>query len=498
MTNPRGLSLVGVTVCLAGCGFWTGYHVTSEGSSRRQLIGWSPPPADWFSPRFDDSSWPVSTEAIENLVPDERGPPSVYVRQRFDLGPNPEAVRQLTLQYRPEGSYVAYINGQPMGEASLGTYTLSVPPGMARASGNVLALAIHPSGTAVSMNAQLDGSAAAPQPSAIVKGPYLVNPTPVGITLLWETATAVSSLAVVDGQRYDGGGDRWHTVTVTGLESDRAYPYHVEAGATHSEEGQLTTAPPAGKRLRFVVFGDTRTGGDTHRKLVDALVAESPDFVVNTGDLVGQSVASEWETFFKLEYPLLLKTPLYPAMGNHEHDYGEEEDFARYFPLGNGKQFSGRVYSFDYGSVHLAVLDSNGELEDQESWLDRDLTAADTRGLVSFVVMHWGPACGCDGFKHGANDEANGVLKIAARHKIAGLFSGHNHLYERGVVRGVPYVVTGGGGAPLGETGRTASTQVTFAQNHYVVLDVLGRDVQLTAKSAQGAILDAAGLAPAR
>jgi len=493
----RALSLVGPTVYLVGCGFWTGYHITSDGTLRRQLITSAPPPPDWFSPTFDDSSWPTSTESIAALKPAGAALPSIYVRQRFDLGPNPESYQQLTLQYQPEGTYTAYINGQPMSETGAGTRTWTVAPGMARASGNLLALAIQPSRAQVSMAAQLDGSTESPTPTAIVKGPYLLRPTPAGITILWETATATPSLAVVDGQPYDGGDDRRHAVTLTNLDADRAYAYHVEAGGTRSEEAQLATAPLPGKRLRFVIFGDTRTGGDTHRKLVDALVAESPDFVVNTGDLVGQSVASEWDTFFKLEYPLLLKTPLYPAMGNHEHDYGEEEDFARLFPLGDPSEFAGRVYSFDYGSAHVAVLDSNGELEDQEGWLDRDLAGAEARAQLSFVVMHWGPACGCDGFAHGANDEAAGILKVAARHHVAALFSGHNHLYERGVDHGVPYVVTGGGGAPLGETGRTRSTQVTFAQNHYVVLDVLGRDVQLTAKSAQGAILDSAPLLPA-
>jgi hypothetical protein len=181
-------------------------------------------------------------------------------------------------------------------------------------------------------------------------------------------------------------------------------------------------------------------------------------------------------------------------MGNHEHDYGEEETFARLFPLGDASKFSGRVYSFDYGSVHFAILDSNGDLGDQSSWLDADLTGADARGQRSFIALHWGPICGCAGFQHGSNDDAGVVLDVAARHRVAGLFSGHNHLYERGVSRGVAYVVTGGGGAPLMSTGTIDSTRATFSQNHYVLVDVGADTIHLTAKSADGAIFDDASL----
>jgi hypothetical protein len=66
-------------------------------------------------------------------------------------------------------------------------------------------------------------------------------------------------------------------------------------------------------------------------------------------------------------------------------------------------------------------------------------------------------------------------------------------------VRGITYVVTGGGGAPLMATGTIASTQATFSQNHYVIVEMLGDTVRLTAKTAQGMMLDDAVLtAPTR
>jgi hypothetical protein len=212
--------------------------------------------------------------------------------------------------------------------------------------------------------------------------------------------------------------------------------------------------------------------------------------VVNTGDMVGESNDSEWQTFFNIEYPLLLTTPMFPTMGNHEHDYGEDETFARLFPLGDAARFSGRVYSFDYGSAHFSVLDSNGDLGDQSGWLENDLALADARGQTSFITLHFGPVCGCSGFQHGSNDDAGVVVEIAARHHVAVVFSGHNHLYERGVSRGVAYVVTGGGGAPLMATGTIGSTRATFSQNHYVLVDFNGQALHLSAKTPDGILLD--------
>jgi len=126
---------------------------------------------------------------------------------------------------------------------------------------------------------------------------------------------------------------------------------------------------------------------------------------------------------------------------------------------------------------------------------DGDLAGADARGLRSFVVLHWGPVCGCAGYQHGSNDEANVILKVATRHQVAALFSGHNHLYERGVTRGIPYVVTGGGGAPLNmDPGKIDSTLVTFKQYHYVLIDMGPDGVHLSTKGADGLVLDDAML----
>jgi hypothetical protein len=485
-----------VVALAAGCNFSTGFDLTSQGAPRRELVSSAPAPDGWTAPSFDDSGWTQTAAPVDTLTPATDGAmPTIYVRQRFDAGSAPTRYQKLTVSYAVDGTYMAYVNGHVMSPGAHGEQTLLMAAGMMPSAQNVLALEIHPRSVSVAMNAKLDGDQAAAAGTEIVKGPYLLRPAMDGVKIQWQTASPTTSQAIVDGQVYDAGAGDWHAVTVTGLEADHSYAYHVEAGASRTDEARFATAPPDGKRLRFALFGDNRTGGDVHRQLVEGLVQEAPDFLVNTGDMVGESTESEWQTFFDIEHPLLATTPLFPAMGNHEHDYGEDDRFQQLFPLGDTSQFNGRVYSVDYGSVHIATLDSNGDLDAQARWLDRDLADADARGRLSFVVMHWGPVCGCSGFQHGSNDDAEPVAKAAARHHVAALFSGHNHVYERGVRNGLTYVVSGGGGAPLQATGTIDSTQATFAQNHYVIVDVLGNDVHLTAKTAQGMVLDDATLA---
>jgi 3',5'-cyclic AMP phosphodiesterase CpdA len=271
----------------------------------------------------------------------------------------------------------------------------------------------------------------------------------------------------------------------------------VEAGAARSEQAALATAAQPGERLRFVVYGDNRTDGDAHRRVVEAIEAEGPDFLVNTGDLVDASNAGEWQSFFDIEYSLLLHTPFYPALGNHEADSGGGGRFAQLFPVGEKQRFGGRAYGADFGDVHLAVIDSNGDLGSQATWLDNDLAAARARNLKHlYVVMHHGPFSGGRMLLHGSNDEAREhIVPVARKYGVEALFGGHDHFYERGDSNGLAYFVSGGGGAPLHPAGSIAETKYAWSTHHYIVIDVFGTSAHATAKTVDGVAFDQIDLA---
>jgi predicted phosphodiesterase len=417
----------------------------------------------------------------------------VYARRSFDLGPAFGTYRSLTLDLEAAGRWVAWLNGVRMQGGDGGSATLNVPAGLLRARENVLAIELHATTPVSSLRIapRLAGDRRH-EDLRVTEGPYLLAPAPDAITVAWETGVAVSSSVVVDGRRFDGGNQRHHVVRVGGLAPSTSYRYHVETGAASTEEAELRTAPLTAERVRFVVYGDNRTNGDAHRRVVEAIAGESPDFLLNTGDLVASAREDEWRTFFDIEYPVLLTTPIFPALGNHETYSHGGEGFTQLFPLGDASRFGGRVYSADYGAVHVAVLDSNGDLEAQARWLDQDLTRAEKNGAKhSFVMLHWGPFSGRKAIMHGSNGAARSyVVPVARAHRVDAIFSGHDHLYERGSSGDLAYFVTGGGGAPLVRTGTCGETVHAASIYHYVVVDVSGSEVRVQAKDPAGVTFD--------
>ena len=496
----HGVGVAVVAACLSGCGGTTTRHLVAMGDEVRVAVTPPQPAARWSALGFRDDGWQRRAIAFVEPLDGSLMPADVTIRRVFDIGSDAALFRRLTLTFDPDAPFDVYLNGERLGHGEGGSdapLTLTPPPGLLRASGNVLGLAVHASApAALAIAPTLDGDAE-PAPAAagamVVRGPWLVAPTPDGITILWETDRPAASVAVVDGRSFPGGEGTHHVARIRGLLPSHAYPYHVEVADHASAAAELTTAPAdTSARVRFIVYGDNRTNGDAHRRVVDAIAAEGADFLVNTGDLVNASTRAEWQTFFDIEYALLARTPIYPALGNHEEDSGGAGRFAELFPVGDPALFAGRVYSFDYGSVHVAVLDSNDWLGDQAPWLEEDLSRAEAAGARHlFVVMHWGPFSGRRRLMHGPNmDALKYIVPVARRHHVDAMLAGHDHFYERGDDAGLRYFVSGGGGAPLTECGSIAATEVARSTHHYLVVDIAGDTAHVTAKDATGTPFD--------
>jgi hypothetical protein len=80
------------------------------------------------------------------------------------------------------------------------------------------------------------------------------------------------------------------------------------------------------------------------------------------------------------------------------------------------------------------------------------------------------------------------------------LLTGHDHLYERGEIDGLRYIVSGGGGASLyaitcGVAGKPAckvpdGMQAMFREHHYLVLSI-GKDaIEMCPRRANGTLLE--------
>jgi predicted phosphodiesterase len=292
-----------------------------------------------------------------------------------------------------------------------------------------------------------------------------------------------------------------HEVPLRGLRPGMRYRYQVLAPDIDPAGGTFTTPPLDPAPFRFAVFGDTRSGTSRHRQTVAAVARMAPDFVLHTGDLVGDGTRLEdWQTFFDVERPLLVNTPLVPVVGNHEilrplasglYNYRR---FVHVDPTGPAPELD---YVFRFANARFILAnaydDWTGPARD---WLAAELTRARREGPNDwlFVAMHWGPR---SAGVHGNNrllHEAR-VDDLLRRAGVDLVFAGHDHVYERGDDHGLRYIVSGGGGAGLyGHIHPHRATQVFASEHHFVCVDIDHDRLVLTARRLDGTILDQVSL----
>jgi len=361
---------------------------------------------------------------------------------------------------------------------------------------------------AIAMGCVLAGMVgeASARPAKMLKGPYLQDLAPTSITVMWQLDEIKPARVIVTGP----GGERVQEVaaariseaTIDGLQPASRYRYRVVVD-DRSWEGQFATAPPAGKDVpfAFVVVGDTRFGGEQHRRIVDRVVREAPDFVLGSGDMVDDgSRQDQWQQFFDIEGPLLRDHVYYPAVGNHDRQgRGRTADTYRsYFsvPEEGGTE---RYYAFTYAASRVLVLDSNiysFALTDQTAWIERELIAArqDPGVRHIFAVMHHPPFS--ISLHGGAKDLRERWAPLFEKFGVSAVFSGHDHVYTRAEHNGVRYFVSGGGGAPLypkrprSHPIDAAAVQKFERAFHYLRVAVTGRRVEITGIRIDGTAIE--------
>jgi hypothetical protein len=352
------------------------------------------------------------------------------------------------------------------------------------------------------------------------KGPYLQNVTPSGVTVMWHADPAVTGRIIVEGPGLPAGGKvidvvatRVAETPVEGLAPATRYRYRVElagnaaldkAGQKRELAGEFATAPEIGSDapFSFVVFGDTRSNAENHRRVMDRAAAEVPDFLLGTGDLVDKGdIESQWQSFFDVEHRVLRDNVIFPALGNHDRQgRGRTADnFRTYFSVPENSPDPGRYYAFTYASSRFLVLDSNSysfALTDQTAWIESQLVEArqDTRIRNIFVVMHHPPFS--ISLHGGQRDLRERWTPLFEKYNVTAVFSGHDHCYERAEAHGIRYFVSGGGGAPLYPRGPRPSAidkaaVKTFERVlHYLRVSVHGDQVEVSAIRADGTTIE--------
>jgi hypothetical protein len=271
------------------------------------------------------------------------------------------------------------------------------------------------------------------------------------------------------------------TVTLSGLEPGTRYQYHVGDGSSWSETSYFETEKSEMGKFDFLIFGDShekKPAYDVWHSTVTKAYEDNPDarFFISIGDLIysGKDF-TQWQAWFAACKDVVARIPIFPVIGDHEPRgvtskelWQRPEYFVKLFrvPQNGPEGFRGEVYSFDYGSAHIAVLNSSFTYEFKDpadrqrmiqaetAWLDADLAA--TKQPWKIVVYH--------DASYNLSPDRSGVYTkihfgpIIDKHHVDVVFNAHDHAMARSyAIRNEEFVSSAAEGTVYFISGRSGN-----------------------------------------
>ena len=253
------------------------------------------------------------------------------------------------------------------------------------------------------------------------------------------------------------------SVVLVELDAYQIYHYEVmcEDGSA-SSSGSFKTARFPGKNapFDFVVMSDIHANYGFHGPVAEAVGKLSPDFILHTGDLIGQwgEYWSNWLEVFEVGRPYFKNTAFLTVVGNHDIDPAGNFRFLFGYndpELTRDQEDSTQTfYSFHYGNMHVIVLDFHTQrrnLEPQLAWLKSELESSTADWVV--VSFH-DSMLSVGGREMFRMDILLDYALLILEHEVDLVFFGHDHIYERLIPIGsegkkpVHFVSTNSGGHP--------------------------------------------------
>ena len=301
--------------------------------------------------------------------------------------------------------------------------------------------------------------------ASVIRGPYLQSAGSNSIILRWRTNADTDTRVIygIDPLNllsvfYDATLTTEHEVELIGLDPDQQYFYGVgdqnDILAGDDADHFFYTSPLVGvvKPLRIWAIGDSGTANDDAARVRDAYLAHTgathTDLWLMLGDnAYDDGTDAEYQAAVFDMYPMILRqTPVWPTMGNHDGESADSADesgpYYDIFSLPENGEAGGwpsgheAYYSFDYGSVHFVVLDSDESDRTEPSvmldWLRDDLMDTDADWLIAF--WHHPPYTKGS---HNSDTETQliqmrgNALPILEQYGVDLVLTGHSHSYER-------------------------------------------------------------------
>ena len=358
--------------------------------------------------------------------------------------------------------------------------------------------------------------APSPVPAEIRKNPYLIYPgNNSSMTVLWQTdRTPLSSLI----QWSYGGNNYEETVlesnsvshqfsyTIESLPAETIVNYKVIVDGSFIEGSFLTAPQESSTSVTFYAYGDTRTQPAIHDSVVAQIMNQvnvNPDelqtMCFHSGDWVGNgSLESYWDNEYFNDYAntvdFLSHIPVTGACGNHDYYSSTHngELFRQYLPYPFYETSNDFYYSFDYGPLHVCVLDQYiAEYtvgSTQYNWLEQDLSSTGKPWKV--VVLHE-PAWSASGGHDNNVTVQDNLCPLFVAQGVQIVIQGHNHYYARCTVDGIEYITLGGGGGPLHEPNLSYINVVNAVEAYcFGKFDVSGTTTDVSIIDNAGSVID--------
>ncbi len=347
----------------------------------------------------------------------------------------------------------------------------------------------------------------------------LVGPSPSSsTTVVCYTAIPQSNLVLeynlkgsgTKVQVLDSGNFNAHRFVLTSLQWNSTYEYHLIANTSNQpvptdlSEGLVFKTSPRNSTdgLKFLSISDIHSAMPA--LLQDRIAQTAADLIVEAGDLADfGSVNTEWDHYFSSTKKLYARTNvedpaplLLPAIGNHDSMWFGKPNFGLFFSgVGNGSN-SPYYFRVDIGDIHFIVLDMEWGIEsflaEQEQWLTQTLAGINPADWTIIVEHSEIYSSGDFGTQPDVIAKMGPIFKDG---NVDLVISGHEHHYERLIIDGITYVITGTGGpkpdSPKDTT--VAGSQKYVASKHiFGSYSISGSTLDFKAYYDDGTIADSA------
>ncbi|MCT1398128.1 CehA/McbA family metallohydrolase [Paenibacillus sp. p3-SID867] len=330
----------------------------------------------------------------------------------------------------------------------------------------------------------------------------------------WDDAEVVqaevSYFQAAYGDTYDKSNYRVlaaHEANITDLDLGTKYDYRYGMSPTGPWSGSYSfKTAPASEEAVMYVMGDLGVPDrnpesfQLFNNMLDVLREKNSNgqTVIQVGDLVengGNMYA--WDDVFKNIYNNDMGLVSAHIVGDRERATERKlVPFSGFFNLPkNGEgSYQETNYSFDYGDMHVAVLNSVLDFDKQLSWLEKDLRATDKKWKI--VMGHYPYYGGQSGDETGMDMMRVKLSQAFERLGVSLYIGGHDHVYKRTTIRdgvkdiseeamnlGTTFVTVGSSGPTFYDNKSFDWDHIVFDENKQTGVILESNDQSLTLKA---------------